>query len=82
MATSRGAEYMRRRRAEGKAWDQQPDNRERKRKRQREYWHRAGGGYIRRRKRDLSAQRGRVEGDLRLLERERKAIEAAIEEAD
>ncbi len=38
--SSKGAEYMRRRRAEGKAWDQRPENRERVRKRQREYWHR------------------------------------------
>ena len=78
MAASRGALYMRRCRAEGKAWDQQPENLERKRKRQREYWHRPRGGWARRRKRDLAAQRSRVEGDLRLLEKQRKAIEKAM----
>jgi hypothetical protein len=78
MATSKGSDYMRRRRAEGTAWDQQPENRDRKRSRPREHWHRADGGYIKRRERDLAAQRERVLRDRRLLEQERKAIEAEL----
>jgi hypothetical protein len=93
-AGRKGAEYMRRRRAQGKAWDQRPENREQVRKRKRryrannlekvrkrdlDYYHRADGGWSKRRTRDLAAQRSRVEGDLRLLEEERKAIERAIE---
>jgi hypothetical protein len=36
---SKGAQYMKRRRAEGKAWDQQPRNREKVRERQRRWVH-------------------------------------------
>jgi hypothetical protein len=77
---SKGAEYMRRRRAEGKAWDQRPENLERKRQRQREYWHRPRGGWLKRRKRDLAGQRTRAERDLRLLEEERVRLEQRIQE--
>jgi hypothetical protein len=78
VAASKGAIYMRRRRAEGKAWDQQPENRERVRQRQLKYWHRADGGWLKRRTRDLAAQRERVLRDLELLGQERKAIEAEL----
>jgi hypothetical protein len=43
MAT-KAAEYMRRRRAEGKAWDQRPENRERVAKRKREWFQRMWWG--------------------------------------
>jgi hypothetical protein len=69
---------MRRRRAEGRAWDQQPENREKVRERQRRYWHRPKGGWLKRRKRDLAAQCGRVERDLRLLAEEREKLEQQL----
>jgi hypothetical protein len=42
------------------AWDQQPENREKVRKRQREYWHRPQGGWLKRRKRDLAVDPSNV----------------------
>jgi hypothetical protein len=56
----RDRRYQAGRRAEGRAWDQQPQNRGRVRERKLRYWHKPGGGYIRRRKRDLAAQRADV----------------------
>lgn len=70
----RDCEYQRRRRAAGLAWwDQQPENAERVRARKLRYYHKPYGGYYRRRKNDLAAQRAVVLTKLAELAEERIA---------